>query len=322
MKKVILLFLLVTALIPSAKAETGHLLDRVVAVVNGEVITESELDTYLQPLYEQLRAEYKGQQLAEKIQEARNQLLNQLIEDRLVFQEADKQGVKVEPTEIDTQLEQIKAQTPQDRDFEDLLRQQGLSLKELRERLRRQIMIRRLHDTEIRSKIVVSPAEMEEYYQAHQGEFVDQEMIKVRSITIKKSDEAQEKGILDEVAMNQIRDLHKQALAGKDFGELAKAFSQDTKAKDGGLSDWIKHGEMIPEIDQIIFQTGAGNITEVIETPMGYHLFKIEEVRQAATHSYEEVRDFIQNLLFRKKFQEKFDEWLGELKRNAYISLR
>jgi parvulin-like peptidyl-prolyl isomerase len=303
-------------------AEDGHLLDRVVAVVNGDVITESELDTYLQPVYEQMRAELQGQKLAEKLNEVRGQLLNQLIEDRLVFQVADKEGVKVEPAEIDAQLDQIKAQAPKGADFEELVRQQGLSVKELRERIRRQIMVKRLHDSEIRSKIIVSPNEAEDYYKAHLSEFAEQEMIKIRSLTIKRSDEAQEKGLLDEAAMNQIKDLRKRALAGEDFGELAKKNSQDIRAKDGGMSDWIGHGEMIPEIDKIIFQARPGEISEVIETPMGYHLFKVEQRKEATQHSFEEVRDMIQNKLYHQKFQARFKEWMDELKRNAYISIR
>jgi parvulin-like peptidyl-prolyl isomerase len=219
-------------------------------------------------------------------------------------------------------LDQIKAQAPKGADFDDLVRQQGLSVKDLRERIRRQILVKRLHDREIRSKIVVSPNEAEDYYKAHTGEFAEQEMIKIRSITIKRSDEAQEKGLLDEAAMNQIKDLRKKALAGQDFGELAKKYSQDTRAKDGGMSDWIGHGEMIPQIDALIFKAKPGEISEVIETPMGYHIFKIEQRRESTQHSFEEVRDMIQNKLYHQKFQERFKAWLDELKRDAYISIR
>ncbi len=306
----------------SGTAEDGHLLDRVVAVVNNDVITESELDSYLRPVYQQMTAEYQGQKLMEMVQEARTQLLNQLIEDRLVFQEAGKQDIKVEAAEIDAQIDQIRSQAPKGTDFEEILREQGLSLSELKDRAKRQIMIRRLHDIEVRSKIVISPSETEEYYKAHPEQFAVDEAVKIRSMTIRKSEEAEQKGLLDELAMSQIKELRQEVLAGEDFAELAKKHSQDTRAKEGGLSHWVKHGEMIPEIDKVIFETPTGSVTEVIETPLGYHFFKIEERKESEKKSFEEVREAIQGMLFKKKFQERFNEWLGELKRNAYISIR
>ncbi len=300
-----------------------QLLDRVAAVVNGEVITESEMDTYLRPIYQQLQAEPQPREaVEEKLRDIRNKLLNQLIEDKLVYQEASKLNIQVDPAEVENEVEQMKRQTPKDKDFDEILEMQGLSMKDLKERVKRQIMIRRLHDQEVRAKIVVSPVEVEEYYRAHLNEFANEELIKVRSLTIRKSPEAQEKGLTDENAMNKIKDFRNRISSGENFSALVKQYSEDTRAKNGGTSDWIKRGEMNPEIDKAIFETDAGKMTEIIESPMGYHLFQVTDRQTARQRSFDEVRDEAQAIVYRKKFDERFSEWMLELKRNAYISIR
>ncbi len=318
----LVLWILVLLPIPAFAGES-QLLDRVVAVVNNEAITQSELDALLMPVYEQYRKEFQGQTLAQKMNDARTKLLNQLIEDRLVYQEASKEGsgIEVNETEITNQFEEVKKQIPPGQSFEDMLSVQGLSVSEFKQRIRRQTMIRRLQDKEIRSRVVVSPSEIETYYKEHSAEFSDQEQIKIRSLTVKKNFEAKEKGLTDEGALNKIKELRQKIQNGEAFASIATQFSEDTRAKDGGMSDWIKRGEMIPEIDKVIFSMKVGDTSEMVETSMGYHLFQVVERKEAYKRKLEEVRDDIHATLYRKKFQDRFNEWMNELKRNAYISI-
>ena len=254
--------------------------------------------------------------------EARQKLLNQMIEDRLVFQEAGKQKIEIEESEIDDQMEEFKKRFPNETALEDALKKEGLNLSGMRERLRRQALIRKLQDIEVRSKVVVSPLEVENYYRSHPEEFSHQDRLKIRSITLKKSDEAREKGLTDETAKNKILEIRKKILAGTDFGELAKQYSEDAQAKQGGAGDWIELGDMIPVIDDVIFKMKAGEVSEIIETPMGYHLFRIEEKQAGKKRTLEETRDEIFGKLFRQKAEERFRQWTDELKRTAYISVR
>ena len=321
MKRFLLIALTFCAFIPCALGQS-QLLDQVVAVVNDEVITQSELDTFLRPLYEQYKNEYQGEKLAAFLNEVRQKLLNQLIEDRLVFQEAGKQKIEIDETEIDTQMEDFKKRFPNETALEDALKKEGMTLTRMRDRLRRQAMIRRLQDMEVRSKIVVSPLEVESYFTGHPEEFSRQDRLKVRSITIKKSDEAREKGLMDEPAKNKILELRRKVLSGDDFGALARQNSEDAQAKEGGLSDWVEQGAMIPAIDDAIFKIKPGEVSEIIETPMGYHIFRLEEKQAGKKRTLEEAREEIVGKLFREKAAERFRQWTEELKRNAYISIR
>src|SRR3989338_6027090 len=164
-KRLKLIIILLTAILEASPASYGRqLLDRVVAVVNDEAITQSELDIILRPLYEEYRRHYEGSELLKAVAEARQRILSQLIEDRLVYQEAKLREVEVEPTRIDQDLEQFQAQFENQEIYEQALQEQGISETELRERLKRQAMIRYLHDSEIRSKIVISPTDLQNYY--------------------------------------------------------------------------------------------------------------------------------------------------------------
>lgn len=321
MKKNIGLFLAFLIFLPLAHADR-QLLDQVVAVVNDDAITQSELDMLMRPLYEDYKRDYTGETLLRMLNEARQKLLNQLIEDRLVFQEAKNQKLEIDDSEIEAKIEEFKKRFKSDQQMEDALQLEGLNLNDMRDRLRRQAMIQRLHDTEIRSKIVVSPIEIEEYYKEHSNEFANDERLRVRSMTIKKDILLNEKGLTDEIAKKKADELRNKTLSGENFGELARQYSEDTNAKNEGLGDWIERGSMIAAIDEVIFTLKPGEVSPVIETQMGFHFFRVEERMESKKKTLEEAREEIYAKIFRKKFQEQFQEWMERLKRNAYVSIR
>ena len=305
-----------------AEGEQRQLLDQVVAIVNDDPITQSELDVTMRPIYDDYRSQYSGQALMEALTEARRKLLNQMIEDKLVYQEAKNQKIDPDIDEVDKQIEDLKSKFKSKTDLQDTLAKEGMSLSAMRERLEHQSVIQHLHEMEVRAKVVVSPLEVEKFYEDHTEDFSSDESIRVRSITIKKNEEAREKGLTDETAKAKIENLRKRALAGQDFQSLSTEFSEDTSAKNGGLTDWIKRGDMIAEIDQVIFSLKPGQMSDVIETPMGYHLFRVEEKKNKQKKSFNEAREIIYQKIFREKSMKRFQEWMQELKRNAYVSIR
>jgi len=319
-------FLIVSACLfqaaASSVAAAAQLLDQVIAVVNDEAITQSELDSLLRPIYEDYKQRYSGDKLFRELNDARTKLLNQLIEDRLVYQEAKEMKIEADPLKIDEQIEMFQNKFPNSQAMEKALNDQGVTLHGLRERLEKQEMVRILHDREIRSKVVISPSEIEKYFEEHPDEFTSKDFVRVRSITIKKSDEAREKGLKDEDALAKMQAIVKGLKEGGDFAKLAKDNSQDVNAKEGGLGDWVERGAMIESIDQEIFKLKPGESSEVIETPMGYHLFRCEETRAGSKRTLEEVREDIYETLYRQKSETRFNEWLVDLKRKAYISVR
>ncbi|HCM42817.1 MAG TPA: hypothetical protein DIS66_05870 [Candidatus Omnitrophica bacterium] len=206
--------------------------------------------------------------------------------------------------------------------LEEALRSENISIKDLQDKLKKQALVRKLHEIEVRSKVVVSPREVEEYFAAHQSEFAAPEQIRITSLTIKKSDESRAKGITDEDAQGRLRALQERAKKGEDFNKLIEESSEDKHADQGGKGNWILRGQMIPAVDEIIFATPEGQMTDVIETPIGYHLFKVVEKQLPVQKTFEQSRDQIYDILFQKKSEERFTRWIEDLRKSAYISVK
>jgi len=299
-----------------------ELLDRVVAVVNDDAITQSEVDGLLRPLYEEYMREYSGETVMKMLADAQNKILNQLIEDRLVYQAAVKKKIEASEADIEKEMSYFRQKFGSQTELEKALKTENASLGDLKGRLKKQALIRKLHESEIRSKVIISPKEQEAYYAAHQAEFSSQEQVQIKSLTIKKSDESRAKGIADESAQARLQAMREQILKGADFDKLIKESSEDKYADEGGKGNWILRGQMIPAVDEVIFKIGAGQITDIIETPIGYHVFKVVEHQKVVQKTYEQVRDPIYEVLFRKKSEEKFAVWMEGLRKNAYISVK
>ncbi len=299
-----------------------QLVDRVVAVVNDEAITQSELDVFLRPIYEALEKQYQGEELMHQLHQIRLKLLNQVIEDRLVFQEAKTRGILVDEAEIDERVSELESRFPSEVEFNKMLHEQGVTLSQIREKYQREITIRRLHDMEIRARVVVSPQEIEDFYKNRKSELAEEEKVKLRSFTLRKSEETVQKGTTDENAKKKLESIRERIEKGEGFDKLARESSEDPHASEGGEIGWVKRGEMLPAIDEIIFKLKAKELSPVLETSAGYHVFMVEEKVVSEIPTFEKARDKIQEILFREEAVERFKEWMNELKARAYISIR
>jgi parvulin-like peptidyl-prolyl isomerase len=303
-------------------AQEERLVDRVVAVVNNEVITQSEFDSVFRPVYQQIQQAYQGPDLDREAQDVRLKLLNQLIEDRLVFQEAKKLGVKVDDSEIQEELAAFKKQFKNEADFQEQIQMEGIKIKDIEERLRERLSIEKLHDAFIRGKVVVSPSEIEKYYKENPGEFAEKEKVEAWIITLPKNPDAISKGTMDEAAKKQAEKLAKILKKEANFEEIARKYSQDSHAKDGGHLGFIEKGSLVGNIEQALFSLPAGSVSDVLETEQAYHIFKVGQKSPPRQKTYEESKDQIREFIFRKKAHERFVQWMEELKKKSYISIR
>jgi len=322
MKKLISLILTLALFAPLGYSAQEELLDRVVAVVNDEVITQAELDNFLRPVYEQYSKEYSGQELVKAVGEVRQKILSQMIEDKLVYQEAVAQGIEIKEEDVEKEFQAFKAKLEKPEELDQMLEREGLTMKSMRERLKKQAMVRQLQDREIRSKVVVSPNEVEDFYKKNPDKFTIKERVRVRSLTIKKSEEARAKGLTDEKAKQRIELLDQKIKLYRNFDQIVTDFSEDSHAKQDGLGDWIDRGAMIESVDEVIFKTPVGGLTGVVETPIGYHIFRIEAKEPKKVRTFEESKDQISGYLFQQESTERFKAWMEEVKKAAYISIK
>jgi len=318
MKKFAVLILLYAVLLFPAclKAE---IVDGIVAVVNNEVVTQVELNAILLPIYTQYKSTYSDEELLKKIDEAKKNILYQLIEDKLILQEAHKIGMPATDEEVAERLEQIKSQFSSSEEFKSALASQGLTVVDLKEKYREQLIKEKMVNREVRSRVSVTPIEIALFYEKNEDDFNLPAQVKVMTIMIRKS-EADPESNTD--SLKKIKMIELKMAEGEDFTKLAREYSQDPSAVDGGDMGYINKGQMMKKIDEVIFSLQPGEISETIETPVGYHVFKIVEVKEAGAESFDEARMQIENYLFQEKAKERFDEWMTNLKENAYISVK
>lgn len=313
-----LALLLMLILAPSSFSY-GRIVDKIVAVVNDEVITQSEVDRILYPLYAQYKNIYKTEEeLFRKLDENRLDILKQLISDKLILSQAKKLKIQVETREVDEEIEVLKKDLlGKGMVLKDLLIEQNLNQSDLQNRYRDQIMIQKTIDQEIGSKINIQPSEASNYYLTHIDDYTRPEQVAVYSILIKLQSER------TPIESRQLaEDIHKMLLDGSDFKELARNYSEGPHRKEGGDLGYVERGQLLKEIDNVIFFLKTKEISEVIETPIGYHLFKVYDRSLEKVLPFEEVRQKVMETLYRMKAHKKFAQWLEKLKSNAYISIK
>jgi peptidyl-prolyl cis-trans isomerase SurA len=317
------LILAVLLAVPGPAALTrAEVLDKVAAVVNDEVITQSELDQLLLTVYQQYRQAYAGEQLAQKMNEARMTLLQQMIEDKLVYQESKRLKVTVSEEEINERMEEFKGRFPSEQEFETILARQGLTLTKLRDRYCEQIAIRKLQQYQVQSKILVTPKDIEDYYEVHLADFTQAESVEAKTITVRKSEEAVKAESADPTARKKAEDVLRRLYAGEDFETVAREASEDTMASEGGNLGTIKRGDLVENLDEVIFTLKPGELSPILETPMGYHIFRVEKKTEKKVLSLEEMRNKVHDYVYREKSRARFSEWMDDLKKNAYIAIR
>jgi len=302
---------------------SASVVNEVVAVVNDEVITQNEVDIALIPVYAQLKStrtaeEMKTPEVFDKLNEARETILEELIENKLVVQEARKANAKVDEYEVEDMLNDIKRKFASNEEFEEVIKSQGITIESLKQKYTEQIMARKIMGREVRSKVFVSPSEVTAYYNGHIDEFQTPEEVRVSNILIR---EDLTKGVFSESRGLADR-IYGMLKKGDDFAVLAKKYSQGPNAANGGDMGFVKRGQLMRQIDVELFKLNPGEITPVIHTDLGYHIFKVGERKPVRIKMFDEVKEEIRSTLFAKKAAEKYKEWIEKLKKNAYIEVK
>jgi len=295
----------------------AQIVNKVVAVVNEEVITQKDIDQLLSVLYAQYVHVYKDDELLDKMEEVKRGILGRVIEDKLILSRAKELNVRVTEGEINEKLEQVKSGFESEDEFYMTLETQGITIEDLKNRYKDQIMMKKIVDFEIQSKVNVLPSEMRKYYEGHREDFKLDERYKVRHILIRAEDE-----VSLELVELEMRDIYNRLAAGADFSELAKRYSEGPNKDTGGDVGYIRRGDMLEELDEVIFKLRLGEYSNPIKTGLGYHILKVEDIVNAGYVSLEDVQPDIKRMLFQEKIKKKLEEWLALLKKDAYISIK
>jgi peptidyl-prolyl cis-trans isomerase SurA len=298
---------------PSGNGE-DDLSDRIIAVVNNDAITLAEL----QESIVSYRAENPGQRSGPSDEELRKEFLSRLIESRLQLQEAEREKIIVEDTELNEEfLERVKRYgVKNEEEFEKLVRAQGVTVDSIKRRLRDGLKVSKLVRRRVTLRVSVTEAEISAYLEENRSKLETGLSFHARHILITpeaNTDAGWEAArIKAEMLRTQIHD-------GADFIELAKQHSRDATARDGGDLGALKRGELAPEVESELLSLRPGDVSRPVRSPLGFHVFRLESKDSLEGAS---IRQQIRDILFRQQFDNRLEAWLKEIKQRAIIEVR
>ena len=308
----------ITILLLCVVISSADVVDKIAVLVNDEFITLSEIDAMVAPVSTKYRTIYSGEELDKKLDEARRGAVEQLIDQKLLLGAAKKENIEVSEKEIDARVEDVNKNFETPADFEKAIQGQGMTMAKLRARYKEQIMVRHLIERKVISRISVSPTEVDAYYKEHADALAAPESIKLSNILIRlKGDPAE-----TEKAAALAKDIFARLKAGEGFAACAKEYSEGAGAEEGGAMGYVKKGDLMPQIDEVIFNLKPGEVSDIIQTSLGYHIFKVEEKAEAKTPELAEVRRRIEDAIFREKIDSGAKEFVKDLRKHAYIAFK
>ena len=295
------------ALVYAAYGEAARLEDRIVAVVNKDLIMLSELKRDLLPEQDRLRKLYKGEELERRLSTAEAMAVTKMIERKLQLQAAQNKGVDISDQEVVQAVEEMKKQG------ERLDGADPDTTKSIRE----QLTLMRVVDREVRGLIMVAESDMKRYYQSHQDRFAYPEEYQLSQILIKPRTPEELS-----IARGRAEALLAAVKQGDSFEELALRFSDGSDASRGGRLGLVRQGELIPALEQALTSLQVGQVTGIVETTEGLHIVRIDDKKPRQFRPFEQVKTEIQSLVFQQKTEDQYQLWMADLKNKAYIEIK
>ena len=285
----------------------AHLEDRIVAVVNSDLIMLSDVKRELAPEQKRISRQHQGDALAQRLKMAEYMALTKMIERRLQLQEAKVRGIDVSDQEVKQAVEQMKRQG------ETLDVSDPLNARNVRD----QLTLLKVVDREVRSGVMVGDSDMKRYYQEHRDRFALPEEYTLSQVLIQPRS-------ADDIAdaLTKARKIMAELKHGEKFEDLALQYSDGPNASRGGRLGLVRQGELMPAIERAIAPLLPGGISDIIESSEGLHIIRVDEKKPKQFRPFEEVKFEIQGLVFQQKSEDVFQSWLVDLKNKAYIEIK
>jgi peptidyl-prolyl cis-trans isomerase SurA len=320
MLKPLLLTLLIVVL--SAGAVRAEQLNAIAALVNDDVITTMEVERETALMARELDRERKEPLDEAGRERLRSLALSRLVDKRLVAQKIKELDIRIGDDEIRQAIEDVKKQNSLSQEaLVTALKGQGLTFEEYRQQLKEQLERLRLVSMEVKAKIQVGEREAWEFYQANPDRFGGGEIFRARHILF-KLDRTAAAGEIKRIMEHALTVLY-EARGGKDFDALVRKYSEDPNAqKDGGDLGTFRRGEMVQEIEEAVAGMKPGDVSDLVTSSLGLHIIRLDSRQAGTPKPFEQVKAEAEEIVYRKKSEERFNRWVADLRRKAAIEVR
>ncbi|MBI4481799.1 MAG: peptidylprolyl isomerase [Acidobacteria bacterium] len=306
------------ALFLAGGTSPGKIIEKVIARVNDEVITLTEIQREVENIRRELEAQYSGEALEREYSQRSKRALDNLIEEKLILQRAKELGLDANiDLQVSASIERVRKESgiADMETFERALQREGLTLDGYRDFLRRQIIKQNVVERFLYSRITILSEDVEKYYQEHLKEFTRPAELELSEIVLftegKDPDEVRRRA----------EEVQARAAAGEDFAQLARQVSEGPTAKDGGNIGTFKKGTMAPEVDAAAFLLKEGEVSSVIKTKFGFQIVRVSKKTDEQRIPLQEARPQIQNILYSQRVKPELDRMIKDLKENSFIRI-
>jgi parvulin-like peptidyl-prolyl isomerase len=308
------------ALLAASPAD-AEIIEQILVKVNGEIFTKTDLEARQVAALRQknLQGEPTDEQLKRELAEITPQIMVDAVTEMLLVQRAKELGYRLTDDQFKQAVDNIRKEYKLDTEekFQAALKQEGMTMSDLRRQFERQMLVQRVEQVEIFGKIAVSEDEARRYYQEHQAEFTTPASVTLREILVAVPAAATPDQ--DQALKAKAEQLRERAASGEDYVKLAEQGSDAPSRANGGLIGPIDLTDLSPDLRKVVEGLTAGGISPVVRTSRGYQIFKVETLTPARTLPFEQAREQINDRVFTSKRKEEFDKYIARLKAQAII---
>ncbi len=300
---------------PAVKAVPADLPD-IVARVNGETITKAEFEKAVQTVEAQNGATVPPDQ-RDRVYRG---VLDQLVNFKLLIQESKARNLTIADAELNARMAQVQGQFPSEDAFKQALAEQKMTLEQIRNDARSELLVTKMLQAEVDPKVAVTATQIQEFYAKNPDRFKQGERVRASHILFRLPEQA------DAAAKAAVRTkaagVLKDARAGKDFAALATQHSEDTgSAPSGGDLNYFQRGQMVAPFDTAVFAMKVGDVSELVETQFGFHIIKLVDKQAERTVPLDEIRPQVQQFLENQTRQEQTEAFVKALAAKGKVEI-
>jgi peptidyl-prolyl cis-trans isomerase SurA len=298
------------------QAQGAHVVERIIARVNAEIITQQQFEKKKAELRGQLSQQFNGVELDAKVDEESKDLLEHLIDQSLMVQKAKDEDINVE-TDLIKKLDQMRQEDKKATidDFQKEAEDQGVNWEDFKEQIRRQLLMQEIISRDVGSRLIISREEMRQYYNQHKEDFKSEGMVHLAEILISNTKYKPEE------AEKRAKDAMAELKGGAKFSVVVKKYSDDPSADQGGDIGMMKTSGVAPIIATAVNKLDLNENTDAIPIKSGYLILRLLERLSPGIPSFEEVEPRVNEALYSQRMEPKMREYLTQLRKDSYIYL-
>jgi len=284
----------------------GKMIDKVVAVINGEIVTLHELNQRLENNTDRAKTPDISQDSVNK----QKRVLRSMVNNILLEQEADRLQITVSDMEVENRIDRMLESRGLSREqFEDMLEQRNISLREYKSRIKRQIKKNKLLSSMVRQKVIVTEQEIREYYRENEEKYTQSKQCKICIILMQHKTSLQ----------NIVHRIHKGEIS---FELAAQKYSRGPARDKGGCLGTFKWSDMKKNWKSVIRNLHPGEVSEVVSLDKGYAAFKLDSEIKRNKTPLQEVRNKIRDKIYSEKLRSRYEKYLQDLRSEAVVEVK